>query len=132
MLGEEDWGERCGRLFRRRALKHPTQTEWGFVFHPRTPSVKTLKVCLQSGHTSSLAWSAWGGGATEPSCWVFWRWKDNTADNDEDGRAFLSISLFSTRATTSFTTLLRISVFPRISRRLSGLYKPFRRTSWIM
>ena len=55
------------------------------------------------GHTACLAWSARDGvaegGASGGKCW---RLNDETAARVDDGRALRAISLFSTRAMTSF------------------------------
>ena len=61
----------------------------------------------------------------------FCRWKDDTADNDGDGRAFRAFSLFSNKAMTSLIGLLKISAAPDTSRRMSGSYRPLSSTSFI-
>ena len=79
------------------------------MFQPRAPSEKSANVCLQSGH--SAVWDrAEGGGcaaATGLPCL-----KDDMPDADK-GRAFLAISLLSTRDIISLTALSRMALAPR-------------------
>ncbi len=91
--------------------------------------MKILNVLWQSGQLASLAWSTSDGFAVEVGKGSFCRWNDDTADKVDDGNAFRAISLFSTRAMTSFTGLVRRSFVPRMSRRMSGSDSPLRMTS---
>ena len=68
---------------------------------------------------ASLAWAVGDGVIAGVTCVFLCRWKDGMADMLEEGRAFRAISLFSTRAMTSFTALCSMSLVPSISRRMS-------------
>ena len=76
------------------------------MFQLQAPSEKSAHVCLQSGHSAVLDRSEGVGCAADTG---LPRLKDDMKDADE-GRAFLAISLLSTREITSFTALSRMAL----------------------
>ena len=98
------------------------------MFQPRAPSEKSANVCLQSGHSAVWDRSEGGGCAADTG---MPRLKEDMPDADA-GRAFLAISLPSTREITSLTALSRMALVPNTSRRMSKSAMPAISTSLII
>ena len=78
----------------------------GRVFQPRAPSEKSANACLQSGH--SAVWDRPEGSGCAADTGLP-RLNEDMPVVDE-GRAFLAISLLSTRDITSLTALSRMAL----------------------
>ena len=124
-------------LVRRRVRKQSMHTVYGLVFHPREPSLYRWNCFFQIGQGDCFDRLA-GEGLREDErqflrrVVAFLRLKAETIDTSRAGVAFRAISLLSTRAITSLTAVVRITVVPNISLRMSKSEIPLSKVSRII